>query len=421
MINVLPVIVLIGVSLILRTIYKSWFAPGAFFTLSWCLFILIPLIFASEFTVYLFGLWVITAIVVAFAVGSLLAFNKELLLMYKSHQTSNELSHNRSLIYYSTIVMTSLACLGVILLLRFSISKFQLDYSLFSLLILPSSITAERFNQILIYPIYLKFFLYFLFPASLIAGFGFMFAKRKAHYFLFLSPLFVAVLKGTLETTRSTILLSVILWLAGFVGGRVISRDNLQRLIDKKMFIFVSFAGMLFLGLFIGLQWIRDAGGDLFFSFIIERVKLYFFGYLSAFTIWMENIQHVDVSLGMTTLAGPFNILGLINRELGFYSHTLVHKATYTNIYTALRGLIHDFSIIGSLIVCAVAGYISTIAYYKSLQGSIIWLLPLTMFYGFTLYSPLISIFHYNSVIMAWVIVFSIFFFKPRKSNPINE
>ena len=421
MINFLPIILLIVVSLVLRAIYKSWFAPGAFFTMSWCFFILVPMIFASEFTVYLFGLWVITAMVIAFAVGSILAFNEELILVYKSPQNSNELSRSRPLIYYSTIIMTCLACLGVILLLRFSISKFQLDYSFFSIFLLPSSITAERFNQILIYPFYLKFFLYFLFPASLIAGFGFTFAKRKAHIILFLSPLFVAVFKGTLETTRSTILLSVILWLAGFLGGRVISRDNLQRFMERKMFIFTSLAGVLFLGLFIGLQWLRDAGGDLYFSFIIERVKLYFFGYLSAFTIWMENLQNVDVSLGMTTLAGPFNILGLIDRELGFYSHTLVHKATYTNIYTALRGLIHDFSIIGSLIVCAVAGYVSTIAYFKSLQGSILWLLPLTLFYGFTLYSPLISVFHYNSVIMAWLIVFSIFFFKPRKSNPINE
>ncbi|MFQ6678518.1 MAG: O-antigen polymerase [Fidelibacterota bacterium] len=409
----IPLIVLGGASLVMRKIYKSWFAPGAFFPLAWFFFILIPMIFAPEFPFYFFGLWVITAMAIAFAAGSLLGYNEEENLENKKSEMVKPISGYKSIISYSTLTMTGLSFLGVILLLRFSMEKFQMNFSLFSLFILPSNITAERYNELLVYPVYLKFFLYFLFPASLIAGIGYSLTNKKLH-FLYLSPLFVSILKGTLETTRSTILLSVILWLAGFAGGRVITRDHLHRLMEKKLLIFLTLAGIAFTFLFIGLQWIREAGGDIIFLVMIKRIKLYFFGYLSAFTIWVKNIREPGLTLGLTTFAGPFNILGLIDRELGFYSHTFVYNGSYTNVYTALRGLIHDFSIMGSLLVCMVAGFLSTISYYKSLRGFVFWLIPLTMFYSFTLYSPLISVFHYNSIIMAWVIVFAIFFIKPR-------
>ncbi len=415
MIDLIPLAVLGSASIIMRKIYKSWLAPGAFFPLAWFFYILMPMVFAPGFPYYYFGLWVITAIALAFSAGSLLAFNEDEDLKSENSKMVKTISEYKSIISYSTLIMTCLSLLGVILLLRFSLEKFQMNYSLFSLFALPSNITADRYNALLAYPIYLKFFLYFLFPASLVAGIGYSLTNRKLH-FLYLSPLFVAVLKGTLETTRSTILLSVILWMAGFAGGRVITRNRLHRLVEKKLFIFITLFGILFIFLFIALQWLREAGGEILFLVMVKRIKLYFFGYLSAFTIWIENIQASSLTLGMTTFAGPFNALGLIDRELGFYSHTFIHDGSYTNVYTALRGLIRDYSIIGSIIVCMVAGFLSTISYYKSLRGFIFWLMPLTMFYSFTLYSPLISVFHYNSIILAWFIVFTIFFIKPKQS-----
>ena len=173
---------------------------------------------------------------------------------------------------------------------------------------------------------------------------------------------------------------------------------------------------MAFLALFIGLQWLRDAGGEILFSALMERIQVYFFGYLSAFTTWLEHSPVQDLTLGMTTLSGPFNFIGLIERKLGFYNHTYINQYASTNVYTALRGLIHDFTVLGALPIMAGVGFLSTVAYCKSLQGRIFWLLPLTMVYAFTLYSPLISIFNYNSVILAWVIVFALLLLIPRKN-----
>jgi hypothetical protein len=109
--------------------------------------------------------------------------------------------------------------------------------------------------------------------------------------------LFIAVIKGALETTRSTILIALVLWLAGYAGARVAQQDNLKHLFDKKSFLFVSVAGIVFVFLFVSLQWLREAGGNFVVELLMERIKLYFFGYLSAFSLWVSSV-HMCVTRG---------------------------------------------------------------------------------------------------------------------------
>ena len=411
---ILPLMLLLIAALTLRTIHKSWFSPGAFFPLLWFFFTIIPIIFAIEYPTPVFGIWVITAFCISVGLGSLLAVPGNNLWSPSSYLAANSITKYSRTVQWGTAVTSLLSLTGIIFLLRYTTMKFQLDYSFFSLLALPNQISVERNYELLVYPLHLKFFLYWLFPAALFAGVGFALAKSKKQYFLYFSPLFISVMKGTLETTRSTILLALVLWLAGYAGARVAQRDNLKHFFDKKSFIFISIASIVFVFLFVALQWLREAGGDFVAELLIERIKLYFFGYLSAFSLWVSSVQNVDITLGMTTFAGPFSFLGIIDRELGFYDSTTIYGLTSTNVYTALRGIINDFSIVGSLVFGMGIGFGATMAFQKSLQGYIFWLIPLTMFYAFTLYAPLISIFHYNSVIASLVIVFSTFFLIPR-------
>jgi hypothetical protein len=64
-----------------------------------------------------------------------------------------------------------------------------------------------------------------------------------------------------------------------------------------------------------------------------------------------------------------------------------------------------DFSIIGTGMIMILIGWFGSITYENVIRGKLFFLIPLTLFYAFTLYSPLISIFHYNSLIMSWVIL----------------
>jgi len=90
---------------------------------------------------------------------------------------------------------------------------------------------------------------------------------------------------------------------------------------------------------------------------------------------------------------------------LGFYNEVSVLGESHTNIFTALRGIIHDFSIIGGFLYFGIFGFIGTMAYNACFNKRILWIIPLSIFYAFTIYSPLISIFNYNSILFSWIIL----------------
>ena len=97
-----------------------------------------------------------------------------------------------------------------------------------------------------------------------------------------------------------------------------------------------------------------------------------------------------------------------------FYEPINISVGLSTNIYTALRGLIVDFTSFGALIICFIIGYFSQKIYNYVNGGMLMGLIPLSILYAFTIYSPIISIFHYNSIISSWIIV-SIPFILSRK------
>jgi oligosaccharide repeat unit polymerase len=122
------------------------------------------------------------------------------------------------------------------------------------------------------------------------------------------------------------------------------------------------------------------------------------------------------MSFGLYTFAGPLDIIGFNERQLGFYSEFVSLPNGYSNIYTAFRGLIHDFTLTGSILVCFCIGIFAQLSYQRCRDGNIIWLIPLSLFFAFTLFSPFISIFSSNSATMAWVISFFVLINRKKSS-----
>ena len=149
-------------------------------------------------------------------------------------------------------------------------------------------------------------------------------------------------------------------------------------------------------------------------------MKVYFFGYLSAFSNWSANYELDKITFGASTFAGPANLLGLLQRESGFYDFIPLMNLQYTNIFTAFRGIFQDFTLVGGLILLTCVGFWVTIAFNRVFSGNKLFLFPLTIFYAFTMYSPIISIFLYNSIIMAWIITFGIIilFVREKAESP---
>ena len=79
---------------------------------------------------------------------------------------------------------------------------------------------------------------------------------------------------------------------------------------------------------------------------------------ISAFTLWLGNYYEIfSTNLVINTFAGPLNLIGALDRPGGFYDPIYINNYDTTNIFTAFRGLVSDFSISGSLMISFVLGY----------------------------------------------------------------
>lgn len=415
---ILPLLVQTVVVISIRKIHNSWIHPGVFFPLLWLLYSIGPLLFASDYYIQPYGLWIITLFISAVGLGSLLSTNAidEQATINKNFENSFK---DYKLVLFIAVFITSIfAFIGAGLVLGFTMNRFQLNFSIFNLLMLPNEISVDRYLEILDFPIHIKFFRYWLFPASLLAGLAYPLARKIRESFLCFLPLIIAILFGLMETSRFTIITTVVIWYAGVLGARIVLQENLNKFFDKRSKRFFLFASTLFVGLFILLDWLRQAQGELVADLVLERLKAYLFGYLAAFSNWVTMIHDGNIQFGQSTFAGPLSLTGIVERKFGSYGPILIAGDLSTNIYTALRGLIMDFSILGTGMIMILIGWFGSITYQNVMRGKLFFLIPLTLFYAFTLYSPLISIFHYNSLIMSWVILAAFFLLaKPIVQN----
>ena len=243
-------------------------------------------------------------------------------------------------------------------------------------------------------------------PSSLLSGILIPFEKYPRKIICY-APIILAILIGMVYTTRATILFSIVLFISGLFSSYIILKkdDNIFSSIRSllsfgSIFLFLLFSWIL-------LQWLRGGADSEFLYYpIINTIKSVVLGSSTVFTTWLQNYNQHGVTFGLYTFAGPMDIIGLNERQLGFYSEFISLPNGYSNIYTAFRGLIHDFTITGSILICFVIGIFSQLSYQRCRHGNVIWLIPLSLFFAFTLFSPFISIFSSNSVTMAWIISF---------------
>jgi oligosaccharide repeat unit polymerase len=316
--------------------------------------------------------------------------------------------------------MIFLSLTGLILLFYFGLSRFNLSNSLIDLLLLPNQFSMDRYTEVVVMPTSIRLLMYFLFPASLTAGVVFRFVKKRWKKGVLFLPILLSIGYAFILTTRSTIILSLVLWFSGFFASRILKQDEKVNFFKIQSLLLTLFFGATFIGIFVLTAWLREAGGEFIFSAVVENIRAYFFGYLSSFTQWAQNYNSDNLSMGLITFAGPADLMGLTDRGLGFYNEISILGESHTNIFTALRGIIHDYSIFGGFIFFLLLGLLSTLAYRKCMQNKILWIIPLSIFYAFTIYSPLISIFNYNSIIMAWVILAVSILFMPVFRRILN-
>ena len=412
---IIPLISLGFIGIFNRIYLKSWLAPASIFSMLWFLLLSTTLFVAPGFPIYPFGVWYILAISVALTLGSLLV-PKHILPDSEKYNTIEAIKlfffTRSNLILLVIAIFCLISIVGIFVLLLFGVKRYGLSFNIYSIISLPGQLYDDRDAGILLIPWYIRYLTYFIMPSSLLGGILIPFEKYPRKIICYL-PIILAILIGMVYTTRASILLSIILFISGLFSSYIILKND-DNYFSSFSPLFNFFSLFVFLlSSWIFLQWLRG-GGDSEFIFypIINSIKSAVLGSTTAFTTWLQNYKEYSLAFGLYTFAGPIDIIGLNNRQLGFYSEFISLPNGYSNIYTAFRGLIHDFSITGSILICFVIGIVAQLSYRRCRDGNVIWLIPLSLFFAFTLFSPFISIFSSNSVTMAWIISFFVLFNK---------
>ena len=403
-----------------RKITGTWLSPGSFFASAWSFFLIVPLLFAPEFKVDLLGIWFIAILSMACAAGSVIAYKPPSIDSLVSNEPNKT---NPSHLFRPLWVLILISFGGVILLFRHALDTYNFGYYSMGWVSIPNLIAVDRYSGYINYPFIIKYSLYCIYPANLLGGL--LLSVRQISFkmkALTVMPLLLALVLGIIEGARTSILLGLVLFFSAWMSGAMINDPHFNK---KKPYlkIAISSGGLIlgFTAFFVLIQWLRQGMDSIIVDLLMDQIRAYFFGYLAAFTQWIGTIDSPNLSGGLTTFAGPFNLLGVMERSLGFYDPANISLGISTNIFTALRGLVIDFSIPGSILIAFIVGFYLQLSYQRGISGTIINTLPISIFYAFTLYSPLISIFHYNSILFSWIVIFFPLRFSRNESLAYNS
>ncbi len=406
LLSLIPASLILLLALWVRKQQKSWLAPGAFFSLMWSLYTFLPLLVTMNYYVWHGAVWWIFLCVAAVYFGSILG------LRIKSTTHSREIlgKNNDPLtppkvifpLLPLFIVISSLLGFGSVIIMFLSSGHNFVDlFSLEPHVVVAEQLSLAQQNERYSIDRILRVFIY---AGGFFGGALFTQTTLGRKRILAFLPFIPAILFAFLLTTRAWVFYTAICWLGSYLSIRLMLYGQM-RLFTRKHLLISSVAIPLLFIFFIAVQMLRKGkiGWGLLPEILHNDLSVSFFGYLGAFSIWIKQAKDVAVSLGVYTFAGVFNLLGLHKREMGLFTEYVeIADGRITNVYTMFRGLIQDFTFPGSLLILFLVGFIAGRAYARVASGNIRFVSILALFYAFTLWTPITSLFNYNTIIVGW-------------------
>jgi oligosaccharide repeat unit polymerase len=142
---------------------------------------------------------------------------------------------------------------------------------------------------------------------------------------------------------------------------------------------------------------------------INDKLPNYLLGQIPAFNHWFSTTSTVrPQTFGLKTFHALTQSLGLSKRVAGIY--TLKFKTVHldTNVYTAFRPLIEDFSAIGAVLILVVAGLLSSLCFERIRSGRArcLDLVFICAIYFYIFYAFITSPFEYVSYSVALLLFY---------------
>lgn len=392
-----------------KMITRNWTNPAFLMILFWSVFIIAPsFVFSDGHDWNYYGLIWIAAACLFFSIGNAIGnniasreFNKNLLI--SSRESDKRLSNiSWNFILLCIIIGVTRSAFDVIL----NGFSFRMFFDIDSLIAMNTSIAYQRyFGGGATYGLIMQVMLFFIYAGPICGGYAFVYASKRSQRVLCFAT-FIPIIGNILLTNgKAGLIACVFIWVSGFLVG-YLEKFKKAPSMQYKTILKVGISGLLLFGFLYFSMLLRI--GDLSLQtrdVVNNKFLVYAFGSTPAFDYWFGRYAlNTDYSLGKYTFMGIFNTLGFAVREQGVYAKLY---GVASNVFTAFRGTIEDFGIVGGLMFFIVFGVIAGYFFQCTLNRKKPNVMPkvfLAATYFFILYSFLISVWTYASFIMAFVI-----------------
>lgn len=399
----IPTFVLLGIAAVSRFFQRSWFAPSVFAPTIWFAYLFLPLTLAPEYHVSSLAVWLIVLLITCITIGSVLAETQA-----PKNSANGMPGVLAKRLLRMSLVLSVVSIIGAAYSAYGALTQYGLDGSLSGLLAVGHLLSVERYagEQT---PFLVRVLVTWTFPAALLGGMSFaVAASRRARILCFVS-LLPALAFSLVQAAKANTLIAIALGVSGYLAMRMLSSQpaNTNRRTGLVTIAAALGAGVLFFFAVDTLRSHTQKQNDLEVQSDFGRAKSTAVGYLSVFSYWVdrpEGLDSIHLNFGEYTFGGLLEAAGLGRREVGVYTEMVTVGSDDSNIYTAFRGLVEDFTPLGAALACIMAGYASGRAYSRAGRGLVWDVLILIGFYGFLVWSPIGSLFVYNGPILALIV-----------------
>lgn len=404
----LPLVALGCIALLCRTIGRTWLEPGAFVALLWFGVVCVSLLVRKIFPVNALGLWVIVSLVACYSAGTL-CFSAQKIEAPKAGFAPWQREIDGFVlgrIFVAVLVFSSLGFVGLILEAKSGLSRSGLGLTGAAMLSLGHFNSEARYAGTASTLGITELLGYIIYAAAPLAGMLAAGAEKRWQRMAAGLPLLLSLLQGTLNAARAGILLTVTMGVAGFLGWKIRSTGGRYRVFGGVGIALGVGGAFALFSVYVGLQVLR--GGSFApapIQPLIDTALASLFSSVSAFGEWLSVAGPRDPALGSFTLAGPFDLLGLSTRVQGLYADPVIFSTGgSSNIYTALRALIDDFTLPGAWVLLLVLGAGSSLSFRACMRGRVGAVVPLALCYAFWLFSPMNSMLIFSSIVGGWLL-----------------
>ncbi|UZK68742.1 oligosaccharide repeat unit polymerase [Sphingomonas sp. S1-29] len=366
-------------ALLVRRMVNAWAFPAVIFSLAWFLYTIIPLVCFPNAHVYPLAMLYIFGASLAVSIGSISNWQSAFNQRQGLREIDGSYSSGKLYLYFYLAYAVTVACL-----LLNSISQgISIDQLVNNINDSAAEYAGRRYSYDIAPNVYQQLGNVLAYSCAGLGGV--LLPSQNKRYmkfvivFVSLSPAVFVMLS---QSARGMLFLCAAIFYAGVLVAGLL-RGNTYLLSKKAIPTLVVLAILVIPLVTISFvaRGVSSGAGQSFIDAVAPLWASYTSGHLFAFSDWFGNyigsasIQPYDdpgMTNGFYTFMSVFKLFGDDRPvPIGVYGEYLtIPPYIGTNIYTAFRGMIHDFGIAGSLVMLSILSYLSHIAFRTMLRSA---------------------------------------------------